>query len=66
LIGNHGDTGLRKLTRSLSSNTIPWKPNQEDIYMIEAVSVGKLEKLHVRLEGKGVGMSRNIYYCNLL
>jgi hypothetical protein len=34
--------------------------------MIEAVSVGKLEKLHVRLEGKGVGMSRNIYYCNLV
>lgn len=55
LIGNHSDTGLRRLNKSLTSNSQPWKPKQEDIYMIESISVGQIEKIHVRFEGTGTG-----------
>ncbi|XP_071154983.1 lipoxygenase homology domain-containing protein 1-like isoform X1 [Mytilus edulis] len=54
LIGNHSDTGLRRLNKSLTSNSQPWKPKQEDIYMIESISVGQIEKIHVRFEGMGI------------
>ncbi|XP_052774352.1 lipoxygenase homology domain-containing protein 1-like isoform X2 [Mya arenaria] len=47
LIGVDGDIGLRDLTGAISKNRFPWQPGQTDIFIVEAVSVGKIKKIEV-------------------
>ena len=55
LIGVDGDTGLRELNGAISKNRLPWQPGQTDIYIIEAVSVGRVKKIELNLNGAGQG-----------
>jgi len=47
LIGVNGDTGVRELNGAISKNVSLWQPGQMDIFILEAVSVGKLKKVEV-------------------
>ncbi|KAK3579121.1 hypothetical protein CHS0354_022141 [Potamilus streckersoni] len=51
--GIHGDTGFRELTAPISKNRLPWQPGQEDIFILEAVSVGRLKKIELKIDGNG-------------
>ena len=63
LIGQYGDTGSRLLSNSVL-NTSPWKPGAEDVFIIEAVSVGKIEKVELQFEGQGKRTEiRTSYLC---
>lgn len=55
LIGVDGDTGLRELNGPTSKNHLPWQPGQTDIYVVEAVSVGKVKKIELNLNSGGQG-----------
>ncbi|KAK3092113.1 hypothetical protein FSP39_025311 [Pinctada imbricata] len=52
LIGQFGDTGMRPLNQSILSDSSPWKPGSEDVFIIEAVSVGKVETIQLQYEGQ--------------
>ncbi|KAL3869892.1 hypothetical protein ACJMK2_042519 [Sinanodonta woodiana] len=54
LHGIHGDTGFRELKTPISKNRLPLQPGQEDIFILEAVSVGRLKKIEVKIDGNGV------------
>ena len=56
LIGVNGDTGMRPLTAPITKNRLPWQPGQEDIFALEAVSIGKLKKVQVMFSGVKPGM----------
>lgn len=47
LIGVDGDSGQRELTGAITKNRSLWQPGQTDIFVLEAVSVGKLKKIEV-------------------
>ena len=55
LIGVNGDTGMRRLTAPITKHRLPWQPGQEDIFVIEAVSVGKLKNVEVNFSSPKQG-----------
>lgn len=55
VIGVDGDTGLRELNGAISKNRLPWQPGQMDIYVVEAVSVGKVKKIELNFNSTGQG-----------
>ena len=55
LIGVNGDTGTRRLTAPITKHRLPWQPGQEDIFIVEAVSVGKLKKVEVNFSSPKSG-----------
>lgn len=60
LIGVNGDTGLRELTGAISKNASPWQPGQADIFILQAVSIGKLKKIEVTYTSPGQGKLLNL------
>jgi len=56
LIGSNGDTGLRELNGAISKNRLLWQPSQTDIFILEAVSVGKIKKIEINMNTKEQGM----------
>lgn len=60
LIGVNGDTGLRELTGAISKNASPWQPGQADVFILEAVSIGKLKKIEVTYISPGQGKLLNV------
>ena len=58
IVGDHGDTGMRPLLTSLSSGSSGlWRPKQKDIFIVEAVSVGKLEQVQLVFTGNKKGIA---------
>ncbi len=55
LYGSEGDTGRRPLSDSQTSDS-PFKKGQVDVFMVEAVHLGKLEKIIVEHDGTEPGM----------
>ena len=47
LVGVNGDTGMRQMIAPITKHRLPWQPGQEDIFVLEAVSVGKLKTVQV-------------------
>ncbi|KAH9519113.1 Lipoxygenase y domain-containing protein 1 [Bulinus truncatus] len=54
LYGENGDTGERHLKDS-ATNMNKFERNQEDVFIIKAVDLGKLVKVNVRHDNKGGG-----------
>jgi hypothetical protein len=54
LFGSRGDAGRRQLYHSLSSRT-KFQQGQKDVFNIEAVDLGNLDKLVIRHDGRGKG-----------
>ncbi len=63
VVGEHGDSGFRKLTKS-KNNDKPWQQGQTDVFVIESVHLGKIEKVVLLHEGKLKGMY--IFVVNLV
>ena len=59
LIGVNGDTGMRRLTAPITKHRLPWQPGQEDIFIIEAVSIGKLKNVEVNFSSSKSGRWRS-------
>ncbi|XP_060083246.1 lipoxygenase homology domain-containing protein 1-like [Ylistrum balloti] len=53
LTGSDGNTGKRPLDTPFFNSSQLWRPGQVDVFIIEAVSVGKLQTLQLQFEGKG-------------
>ncbi|XP_021373395.1 lipoxygenase homology domain-containing protein 1-like isoform X2 [Mizuhopecten yessoensis] len=53
LTGSDGDTGKRPLDKPFFNSSQLWRPGQVDVFIIEAVSVGKMQTLQLQFEGKG-------------
>ncbi|XP_069127319.1 uncharacterized protein [Argopecten irradians] len=53
LTGSDGDTGKRPLDTPFFNSSQLWRPGQVDVFIIEAVSVGKIQTLQLQFEGKG-------------
>ncbi|KAL4236113.1 retinal rod cell development [Mactra antiquata] len=53
IIGVDGDTGLQELNGAISKNSLPWQPGQTDIYILEAVSVGRVKKIELNFRSAG-------------
>ncbi|XP_046584646.1 LOW QUALITY PROTEIN: lipoxygenase homology domain-containing protein 1-like [Haliotis rubra] len=53
LYGVHGNTGLRPLTGSLNGVTSMWNDGHLDVFVVSAVSVGKLQQVQLKFTGKG-------------
>ncbi|XP_048249875.1 lipoxygenase homology domain-containing protein 1-like isoform X2 [Haliotis rufescens] len=53
LHGIHGNTGLRPLTGSLNGVNSMWKDGHLDVFVVPAVSVGKLQQVQLKFTGKG-------------
>ena len=54
MFGKHGDTGERTLRKSTTHKT-PFKRAQEDVFEVESVSLGALEKVIIASDAKGLG-----------
>lgn len=54
LYGDHGDIGHRPLMDS-KTNAEPYQPGQMDVFIVEAVSVGKLQKVELLHSGQERG-----------
>ena len=52
LFGDHGDTGLHRLVESTTTDS-PWCPGQVDVFIIEAVHLGKLHQVVVDHDDSG-------------
>ena len=55
LIGVDGDTGQRDLVGSISKNRQVFQSGQTDIFVIEAVSVGRLKKVEINFNSPTQG-----------
>lgn len=55
LIGVDGDTGLRELTGPISKNRLPWQSGQTDIFVLEAVCLGKIKKMELNFNSGAQG-----------
>ncbi|KAL4225451.1 Lipoxygenase y domain-containing protein 1 [Mactra antiquata] len=53
LYGDKGDTGERQLKDS-STHTNKFERNQEDVFTVKAIELGKLVKLKIRHDNKGI------------
>ncbi|ESO92330.1 hypothetical protein LOTGIDRAFT_162634 [Lottia gigantea] len=53
IIGELGETGVRPLVNSLAGNKVLWKSGSLDYFTIEAVDVGKIQKIRVLFDGDG-------------
>ena len=65
LHGEEGDTGLRPLQTSLTSSG-PWSRGHADVFVLEAVSLGSLEKLELIFDGEGEGMTCSLCFTGPL
>ncbi|GFN87702.1 hypothetical protein PoB_001420800 [Plakobranchus ocellatus] len=54
IYGENGDTGERALKDS-STNSNKFERNQEDIFIVKAMDLGKIIKAHIRHDNKGGG-----------
>nr|KAI8760088.1 lipoxygenase homology domain-containing protein 1-like [Biomphalaria glabrata] len=54
LYGEHGDTGERHLKES-ATHVNKFERNQEDVFTVKAVDLGKLVKVNIRHDNKGGG-----------
>ena len=55
LFGSRGDSGRRPLLNSLSHN-LRFLPGQVDVFVLEAVHLGTLEKIQFEHDGKNKGL----------
>jgi hypothetical protein len=65
LHGAEGDTDVRALRSSLSQNSSLWRSGQEDVFVVEAVSVGQLEKIQLTYDANGRGRSQSTAHIRL-
>ena len=53
MTGEYGDSGERQLRES--NNTNKFETNQEDVFRVTAVELGRLKKVKIRHDNKGGG-----------
>ena len=55
LIGVDGDTGQRELVGAISKNRTLWQSGETDIFIVEAVSVGRLKRVEIKFDSPTQG-----------
>ena len=64
LFGEHGDSGKRMLKHSRTYD-VPFGVDQVDIFVIEAVSLGKLEKLWLGFNSDDEGKYQYVMFLHV-
>ncbi len=60
LYGSRGDSGKRPLVNSLGHN-LRFLPSQVDVFIVEAVHLGSLDRIRFEHNGKNQGSLSTIY-----